>query len=45
MAKLDAMTAAIASNKQSVPKIYLGTTELNTATSMGTYALNEGVTS
>jgi hypothetical protein len=45
MAKLDAMTNAIASNKQSVPKIYLGTTELNTATSMGTYALNEGVTS
>lgn len=45
MAKLDAMTAAITSNKQSVPKIYLGTTELNTATAMGTYALNEGVTS
>jgi DNA repair exonuclease SbcCD ATPase subunit len=33
------------SSKQSMPKIYLGTTELNTATSMGTYALNEGVTS
>ena len=45
MAKFDAMANAIASNKQSVPKIYLGTTELNTATSMGTYALNEGVTS
>jgi hypothetical protein len=39
------MTNAIASNKQSVPKIYLGTTELNTATAMNTYALNEGVTS
>jgi len=45
MAKFDAMTNAIASNKQSVPKIYLGTTELNTATAMNTYALNEGVTS
>lgn len=33
------------SSKQSMPKIYLGTTELNTATAMGTYALNEGVTS
>jgi hypothetical protein len=31
------------SNNQ--PKIYLGTTELNTATAMNTYALNEGVTS
>jgi hypothetical protein len=45
MAKFDAMANAIASNKQSVPKIYLGTTELNTATSMGTYGLNQGVTS
>lgn len=45
MAKLDAMTAAIASNKQIIPKIYLGYTELNTATAMGTYGLNEGVTS
>jgi len=33
------------SSKQSVPRIYLGTTELNTATAMNSYALNEGVTS
>lgn len=45
MAKFDAMAAAITSNKQSVPRIYLGTTELNTATAMSTYGLNEGVTS
>jgi hypothetical protein len=45
MAKFDAMANAIASNKQSEPKIYLGYTELNTATSMGTYGLNQGVTS
>lgn len=45
MAKFDAMAAAIASNKQTMPKIYLGYTELNTATAMGTYGLNEGVTS
>ena len=42
MAKLDAIAA---SNNRSTPKIYLGTTELNTATAMNTYALNEGVTS
>ena len=45
MAKFDAMANAITSNKQSEPKIYLGYTELNTATSMGTYGLNQGVTS
>jgi hypothetical protein len=39
------MANAITSNKQSEPKIYLGYTELNTATSMGTYGLNQGVTS
>ncbi len=42
MAKLDALAA---SNNRSTPKIYLGTTDLNTATAMNTYALNEGVTS
>lgn len=45
MAKFDAMTAAITSNRQSEPKIYLGYTELNTATAIGTYGLNQGVTS
>ena len=45
MAKFDAMVNVISSTNRSSPKIYLGTTELNTATAMNTYALNEGVTS
>jgi len=45
MAKFDAMVNVISSTNRSAPKIYLGTTELNTATAMNTYALNEGVTS
>ena len=44
MAKFDAMTTAIASNKQSTPNIYLENTRLNSATAMGSYELNKGTT-
>jgi hypothetical protein len=44
MVKFDAMTAAIASNRQSAPNIYLENTKLNSATAMGSYELNKGTT-